>query len=82
MGRDPRWNHPAYRKVKAEAERAKVVNKAVVVDTQALAEWWEAERAAGREADERARMYATARKCLLVVTGVLVAGVVYMVVTG
>ncbi len=82
---DHRWNHPAYRKVRVEQERAardRVAGSAVVVDTQALAEWWEAERAAGRLADEQARFYRVARKCLLAATVVLVAGVVYLVVTG
>lgn len=81
---DPRWNHPAYRKVRAaqERDRQRVGGSAVVVDTQALADWWEAERAAGRKADEEARFYRVASRCVVVVTGVLVAGIVYMVVTG
>jgi hypothetical protein len=81
---DPKWNHPAYRKVRAaeERDRQRVAGSAVVVDTVALADWWEAERAAGRKADEAARFYRVASRCLVVATGVLVAGVVYLVVTG
>jgi len=39
-----------------------------VADTQALAEWWETERAAARELNARAACYRTARWCLIALT--------------